>query len=211
MNAVERLARLRLVAITDFERATPEQALDRFRTLARAALPASVALDLRERRLPARRLLEIGAALREAARETGQSFVVSDRVDLAVLLAADGVHLGEASVPTADARALAPSAFTLRACHAPDRAGEVDADVVLLSPVLEPRKGNPALGLAALGEARGAIARAASEARLFALGGVDVARAGACLGAGADGVAAIGAAFAPDGALDLLSALGIRA
>ena len=73
-----------------------------------------------------------------------------------------------------------------------------DVDALLVSPLFEPRKGRPALGLGALG-VLGEQLRARNRAcPLYALGGVSAENAASCLGAGAAGVAAIGAALAPD-------------
>lgn len=198
---------LRLIAITDFERFGEAASLAAWQTLAALARPGTVAVDLRDRERPSRRLLALGEALAATARACGQALIVNDRLDLALLLGADGLHLGAHSVDSARARALVQRPL-LRACHALSALPAVDAELVLLSPVVAPRKGNPALGVAALGQARAALGRGAPR-RLFALGGVDEATAHACIAAGADGVAAIGAAFTPGRARPLLAALGI--
>jgi thiamine-phosphate pyrophosphorylase len=84
------------------------------------------------------------------------------------------------------------------------------ADAVLLSPILAARKGRAALGLTALAEARSALVRRGRGApRLYALGGVEAGTARACLEAGADGVAVIGAALDGRDARPLLQALGV--
>ena len=88
----------RLVAITDRHAASGEVTLERFGELGHLARPGSVVFQLRDLELGARERLAFGRALLNKARETGQLFVVNDRIDLAVLLGADGVHLGERSV-----------------------------------------------------------------------------------------------------------------
>jgi thiamine-phosphate pyrophosphorylase len=191
-----------LFAVTDRQRATAEATLERFARLGQAARPGSVAFQLRDGELSARERLHFGRALRAVARATEQLVLVNDRLDLAVLLEADGVHLGEAGVATAEARRLlGERAFVSRACHDVSRVGSDDADAVLLSPVFEARKGRPALGIGALEaalEARGGRGAPA----VFALGGVTAENAATCLAAGADGVAAIGAVL--HGELDAL-------
>lgn len=184
--------------------------LERFAELGRLAKPASVVFQLRDLELPARERLAFGEAIVRVARASEQLFVVNDRIDLAVLLGADGVHLGEAGVPTADARqSLGEGTLVSRACHDPVLAATLDADVVLLSPILEARKGRPALGLGGLLEAHGRRSGRANPPLLFALGGVSAERASECLSAGADGVAVVGAVLLGQGP-GLVRALGIE-
>jgi len=174
------------------------------RIAALAALPAAArarfAVQLRDPELPPRALLALGARLREATRAIGAGLVVNDRVDLALALGADGVHLGRRSMAVADARALLPAgAWVSTSCHAVDevvRAAGEGADAVLLSPIFaSPGKGPP-LGLEALRAARAALEGQAGAPLLVALGGVDASNAGACFNAGAGAVAGIRASLA---------------
>lgn len=206
--------------ITDLA-TVPEPALER-RLRALEPLPpalrARVVVQLRDRERSARERLALGTRLRALTLELGLALVVNDRLDLALALGADGVHLGEGSVRPDEARALLPAeALVSVACHEAHRVAALAAtgavDLVLLSPVLaSPGKG-PALGLEALTAARAALdaALAADVARrpagskgskgslvsrvsrisLVALGGLDEAHVGPALAAGAHGVAAI--------------------
>lgn len=194
----------RLIAITDTSVAPAASLVKRLESLCRRARPGSVLVQLRDPALSIRERRELGAALRAVTRELGQLFAVNDRLDLALLLEADGLHLGEHGVETRDARRLVGELWISRALHDPHAA--IDADAVLLSPVCAPRKGRPALGFEAL---RACRARLGSGVRLYALGGVDAESARVCLEHGADGVAAIGAALDERSAGKLLEALGI--
>lgn len=203
-----------IVVITDLA-TVPEPALERrLRALEplSPALRARVVVQLRDRERSARERLALGTRLRALTLELGLALVVNDRLDLALALGADGVHLGEGSVRPDEARALLPEgALVSVACHEAHRVAALAAtgavDLVLLSPVLaSPGKG-PALGLEALTAARAALdaALAADVARrpagslvsrvsrvsLVALGGLDEAHVGPALAAGAHGVAAI--------------------
>ena len=200
----------RLIAITDRGRADAAETLARFQVLSRAARPSSVVLQLRDPELPAAERLRFGRELGALARATGQLFQVNDRLDLAVLLGAHGVHLGEAGVETAEARrVVGGGAFVTRAWHDAESVVQVEADGVLLSPVLDARKGRGPLGLRSLEQAREKLAASGKETLLFALGGIDAARARECLDAGAHGVAVIGAVLDRNASLEaLVRALG---
>jgi thiamine-phosphate pyrophosphorylase len=202
----------RLIAITDLERAGATETLARFEALASGARPGTLMLQLRDRERPARERLELGGRMAELCRRTGQLFQVNDRLDLAVLLGADAVHLGEASVATPEARrVVGAGVMVTRACHAVEQLGEVDAEGVVLSPILAARKGRAALGVGVLQGARASLeARGSGRRHLVALGGIDAAGVGACFAAGADAVAVVGAGLDEGGMTELLEAAGIR-
>ncbi len=148
----------RLVAITDLSRASRSETLDRLERLSSAASPGTVLVQLRDLGLSARERLAFGRELLAVCRNTGQYLAVNDRLDLVEVLDADAVHLGEASVTTPDARRLLGARFLTRACHDPSRVAELDADGILLSPILAARKGRSALGVEALKVASAALA-----------------------------------------------------
>jgi len=203
----------RLIAITDRSRATAERTLERFARLVNAARPGSVLLQLRDRELDVRERLAFGRRLKALALSAGQGLAVNDRLDLALLLAADAVHLAESSVSADDARRLlGADCFVTRACHEPAAAAGAGVDGWVLSPVLEERKGRPALGLGALSDLRTrwrATVQGFPEPALYALGGVGAELARACLEAGATGVAVMGAVLAVEDPLPLVAALDI--
>jgi thiamine-phosphate pyrophosphorylase len=191
----------RLYLITDDE-AVPGG--DLAATVARALAGAPrdrVAVQLRARDRGGRALLEAARALREVTRRAGARLLVNDRVDVALLVDADGVHLPANGLPIAEARRLlGPDRLVGLSTHAPAEAAAAaaaGADFVVFGPVYatpsKARYGAP-LGL-------GALRAAAAAARLpvFALGGVEPANAAACRAAGAAGVAAVRAVLAaPD-------------
>jgi len=155
----------------------------------------SVAVQLRDKARPTGQLLSLGPRLREVTRKHAAVLVVNDRLDLALAVEADGVHLGRLSVAVRDARRLVgPDAFVSVATHSHDelrQALDDGATAALLSPIFAtPGKGEP-LGLKAL---RIAHAMAPSFG-VYALGGIDSTNARACLEAGASGVALIRAFF----------------
>lgn len=71
-----------------------------------AALSGGVdVLQYRPKRLPLREALALGLEVRALARRSGVPLVVDDRLDLALALAADGLHLGQEDLPAPLARA----------------------------------------------------------------------------------------------------------
>jgi thiamine-phosphate pyrophosphorylase len=200
-------APVRLVAITDRRRMVPPDVLARgdwgeiARAFAAAVAPLAapgVLVQIREKDLDGGPLL----ALVRAALATHAAVIVNDRLDVALAAGAHGVHLPETGLPIETARALAagraPAGFTIGASRHSledaEAAARAGADLVQLGPIWEvPGKG-PALGPAALADAR---ERLGGRARLVAVGGIDGAdRAREALGAGADAVAAIRSVWA---------------
>lgn len=206
-----------IIAITDTQRGDFGRWLAQLEILLAEAAPDRVLLMLRDRQLSARERMQLGRRLRELTRRHGQRLSVNDRLDLAVLLDADAIHLSESSVAVADVRAFAGrqgrSFWISRAAHQPEAAAHTDADALLLSPIAEPRKGRAALGYAGLERARTARSTRTNgqgPCALYALGGVSADRAASFLRAGADGVALIGALLEPDAPRLLLEQLGLR-
>lgn len=191
---------------------------DRMQTAGRS-LPAVVAdalrgglraVQLREKDLTAGQLFELAWELRRITREFGARLLINDRIDVALAVAADGVHLGKAGLPVVEARRILGSARLIGySAHSVDeavRAQRDGADFVTLGPVYHtPSKalyGQP-LGLHALTEAAGVV-----TIPVFALGGVKQSSVAEVLSAGAQGVALISAIMAaPDPTLETESLL----
>lgn len=102
--------RLRLVVVTDQASARPRDVLEVVGDALAAGTPA---VQLRDKRLPPRDLLPLARRLRADTRAAGALFFVNDRLDLAMVVGADGVHLGPNDLPVAAARALAPPGFLI--------------------------------------------------------------------------------------------------
>ena len=75
-----------------------------------AVLRAGVrVVQLRAKRLPAVEMARLAAGLCRLCREAGALFIVNDRVDVALAVGADGVHLGQEDLPITVARSLLPA------------------------------------------------------------------------------------------------------
>src|SRR5947207_547392 len=78
-------------------------------------------VQLRDKDLSDRALLERAAVARDAAHAAGALFVLNDRPDVAVACGADGVHVGQDDVPAAVARQIVgPDALVGLSTHAPE-------------------------------------------------------------------------------------------
>lgn len=74
---------------------------------ARAAiLGGATVIQYREKVGNTRQLIEEASAVREVCRELGATFIVNDRLDVALAVGADGVHVGQEDMPAIIARRL---------------------------------------------------------------------------------------------------------
>lgn len=187
-----------LYLITDRHALTPGR---RLAEVVRAACAAGVrAVQLREKDLSARKLFLLAGQLREITRDFGTRLLINDRIDVAMAVGADGVHLGGHSLPVAAARhLLGPDRLLGVSTHHLDEilvAHRDGADFVTFGPVFAtPSK-------AAYGAPQGldALRRvcAASSLPVFALGGIDSRNLSQVMACGARGAAMIRALFAVD-------------
>jgi thiamine-phosphate pyrophosphorylase len=183
-------APFQLCYITDRLRLAAEPLPSRVQAAAQAGIDL---VQLREKDLPTRELAELAADAVRICRETGSKIVVNDRLDIAMGVAADGVHLGGQSLPAEVVRREAGKDFLIGvSCHSLDdalRAEAAGADYILLGPIFEtPSKlrYGPPLGLARLSEVV-----EQTTIPVLALGGITVERTAACITAGAKGIAGI--------------------
>jgi thiamine-phosphate pyrophosphorylase len=167
-----------------------------------AALQGGVrAVQLREKDLSAAALLPLARELRDLTSRYRARLLINDRIDVALAVAADGVHLGGHSLPVAVARRLlGPERLIGVSTHHPAEiaaAATAGADFVTFGPVFAtPSKlaYGPPQGLAAL-----RLACQNSPLPVFALGGIKPCHLGALQSAGAAGIAVISALMAtPD-------------
>ncbi len=151
------------------------------------------AVQLREKDLPGSELFRLAGRMRELTARHGAKLLVNDRVDVALAVGADGVHLGGSSIPPSVARRLlGKEALIGCSTHGAWELKEAvaqGADFVTFGPVYPtPSKAayGPPVGLSAL-----ASACREAPVPVFALGGVKAENAGEAIGAGAFGIALI--------------------
>lgn len=166
----------------------------------RAALDGGVrAVQLREKDLEAGELYRLAARLRELTARYAARLLINDRLDVALAVEADGVHLGQMSFPVRAARQLlGPDTLIGVSTHTPAEIVATEgADFVIFGPVyFTPSKatyGKPQ-GLERLRQAV-----RSSPVPVFAIGGIHTGRIAAVRAAGARGIALISAlSGAPD-------------
>jgi thiamine-phosphate pyrophosphorylase len=156
---------------------------------------SQVALHLRGPATSGRRLWEIGRAILPLCREAAVPVLVNDRLDLALVLGAEGAHLGERSLPPVVARGvLGADALLGFSVHGPDgvasAAGAVDFLFVGSAYATRTHPGRPPIGLEGV---RRSVT--AANVPVLAIGGVEGGRIPELLRAGAYGVALIGAVW----------------
>lgn len=151
-------------------------------------------VQFREKELPLRRCLPLLEDLRGKARQAGIGFVVNDRLDLALAVEADGLHVGQDDLPAPVARRLLPpSMFLGVSTHTLEQARRAEgdgADYIAVGSIF-PTPTKPEFQLVGLDLLR--AVRQAVVAPLVAIGGITVDNAGEAIRAGADGVAVISA------------------
>jgi thiamine-phosphate pyrophosphorylase len=167
-------------------------------------------VQLREKEWPSGRLLPVAERLRQRCRAAGVTFILNDRVDLALAVDADGVHLGQDDLPPRAARPLLRRGMLLGlSTHsvAQARAAAADgADYIAVGSMF-PTATKSDFQL--VGPELVRKLRAEIRVPLIGIGGITPENVAEVIGAGADGVAVISAVCgAPDPAAAVRAFLG---
>jgi len=149
-------------------------------------------MQLRLKDAPGRDFLAAARAIAEMCRIRGAILIVNDRVDIAILANAHGVHLGQQDLPLEAARRITGpnqiigiSTHTVEQARAAEKGG---ADYIGFGPMYSGGLKNIAAGMG-LDNLR--AIRAAVKIPIVAIGGITEARVAETLAAGADAVAII--------------------
>ncbi len=170
--------------------------------IVRAAVAGGVTcVQLREKECSTRQFVAEARAVREVLAGTDIPLIINDRIDVALAVDADGVHLGQTDMLIADARRVVGRSMLIgisaECVEDAVRAEAQGADYVGISPVFStPTKTDtaPALGLDGV-----AAIRAAVSLPLVGIGGIKPGNAAEVIRAGCDGVAVVSAIVsAPD-------------
>lgn len=160
----------------------------------------ATAIQLREKTLSSRDVVEIGRRIAGICKRSGVLFIVNDRADVAVACDADGVHVGQDDLPVPVARQIVArgkivgaSAGTIAEAR---QAAAEGADYLGVGSVFatstKPDAGEP-LGVAALAEVIRAV-----RVPVVGIGGITAENAAEVIRAGAAGVAVVAAVVGQD-------------
>ena len=186
---------LRLIVITDTGLAAPRTVVE---VVSAALAGGAQAVQLRNKGEGARELMAVGRELRERTRAAGSLLFVNDRMDVALALEADGVHLGPDDLPVAAVRRHAPPGFLVgRSADDPlvARTAVADgADYIGCGTVYATTTKADAGDVIGLTGLRAVVE--AVSVPVVGIGGITVERTSEVLATGAAGVAVVGAVMA---------------
>jgi thiamine-phosphate pyrophosphorylase len=175
------------------------------RPLAEIALAAvrggAACVQLREKNLPTRAFVEEAKSIKALMAPFEVPLIINDRIDVALAVGAEGVHIGQEDMPYPLARIILGReiiiGLSVETWDDVEQAEEWDVDYLGVSPVFEtPTKTDTRGSWGLEGIAR---IRAYSRHPLIAIGGLNRKSAGAAMQAGADGIAVVSAiCAAPD-------------
>lgn len=191
-----------LYAITDRHQLSGSEAERQAKLVALARRWARGGVDylqIREKDLSPEELLSLAREIATAVRKEGTTtkILLNGPAPIALASGADGIHLPgnpppeAASIAKASYEKAGKKAIVSQSCHSTEEAAAAkNASLILCAPVFE--KLGSQTKLAGKGiEALSSACQAAAPTPVFALGGVTLHNASACLNAGAKGIAAI--------------------
>lgn len=176
--------------------------------VAAAAAGGVTMVQLREKDISGREFVELGRALMDVLAPRQIPLLINDRVDVALAIGAQGVHVGQSDIPYADVRAImGPEAIiglsveTMeQALNVPDLdqlpGGALGPDYLGVGPIFATstkQDAAPVWGVELL-----AALRSQTSQTLVAIGGISTENAGEVMQAGADGVAVVSAIVSAD-------------
>lgn len=181
---------MQLVVITD-----PEARIGDVEAVLAALRAGARTVQVRWKDGATRDVLSLTRRLREPTRRSGALLIVNDRVDVALVAGADGVHVGADDLPVEQVRHITPPGFvigrsvdTAEEAIAAERAGADYVGFGPIHPTGTKTDTGPVVGEDMLVEVRRAV-----TIPIVAIGGITRENARAAIRAGADGVAVISA------------------
>lgn len=197
----------KLLAITDLKSFEPDTLLK----IEAAYAGGADIIQLRSKTLPDKDMIALGLMMRRLADKYEKLFFVNDRMDLALMTGADGVHLGQEDMSLAYARDICKKVgATLwigKSTHSIDQAlaaVQEGADYIGVGPIFAtPTKpGRVPVGLDLIREVRKRVALP-----LVAIGGIDEDNLDQVLEAGATRIAVVRAVFASSNVFEAAESL----
>lgn len=160
-------------------------------------------LQLRAKRMSTAAFLESARAIRTACHDVGATFIVNDRLDIALAVDADGVHLGQDDLPLSEAgkimghKIIGISTHSLEEAQSAEKGG---AHYIGFGPIF--RTGTKKDAHAVQSPDELSKIRRKISIPVVAIGGITLQNIESVFAAGADAVAVISALAAADDAFE---------
>jgi len=157
-------------------------------------------VQLREKHLDTRSFVELALALQQALVHTGVPLIINDRIDVALAIQADGVHIGQNDMPYSLARQLMGSnkiiGLSVESLSEVEAANQLDVDYIGISPVFAtPTKTDTSTPFGLEGTRQAA---SLSKHPTVAIGGMNRTTATSVMQQGVDGIAVVSDIMASD-------------
>jgi thiamine-phosphate pyrophosphorylase len=169
-----------------------------------AAIGGATLMQYRDKTASTRAMILRAIEIRAALAGSGVPLLINDRVDVALAVGANGVHVGQDDMAAHDARRLlgegAIIGLTIKNARQAEQAPLDRIDYACIGGVYQTlSKDNPsAIGVEGWQQAAAPLRASAAAFPVGAIAGIDATNAAAVLRGGADGVAVISALFMAD-------------
>ena len=152
-------------------------------------------VQLREKDCSTKEFIELARRLKAALDPSGVPLIINDRVDVALAVDADGVHIGQSDMPYTIARALLGKdkiiGLSVENMAEVEEANALDVDYIGVSPVFSTATKTDTAAPFGLDGLRKAAAMSVHP--VVAIGGMNARTAASVMQAGADGIAVVSA------------------
>jgi thiamine-phosphate diphosphorylase len=166
----------------------------------KAVIGGVTCVQIREKSADTRDFIDIAIAVKNILAEYDVPLIINDRIDIALAVNADGVHLGQNDMPLYMARKICgPDMIIGISSESQDDAVEAEmkgADYIAVSPVFStPTKTDTVLplGLSGITNIKKSV-----KIPVIGIGGINLSNAAAVIKSGADGIAVVSAIMAAD-------------
>jgi thiamine-phosphate pyrophosphorylase len=158
-------------------------------------------IQLREKKLTDREIFKMGMKIKPLIKKAGACFIINDRIDLALALDADGVHLGQSDLPlniarklTGEKKIIGISVKTIEKAREAEAQGADYLGVGSIYPTKTKKDAEPIGGPQRISQIRKAV-----NLPIVGIGGIQIHNIMEVIKAGADGIAVVSAVMgAPD-------------
>jgi thiamine-phosphate pyrophosphorylase len=186
----------RICLVTDRDLAKGRSLID----VVGAAVQGGVTMvQLREKNATTRAFLEEARALKALLTPLGVPLVINDRVDIALAVDAEGIHVGQTDMPVEQVRAIAPGrilGLSITNATQMARSDTELCDYLGVGPLyLQQTKADASTPLGVDGFAK---LRAMTDKPVMAIGGLKADNSAPVLGAGANGLAIVSGIISAD-------------